>query len=80
LGEQKIVIFDLDGTLYQTETVSVAATKHAFKELNLKIPDEKLILKHFGETTEDYCKNLYPEGSLNKRHELAKQIRKKEKK
>ncbi len=74
MEEEKLVIFDLDGTLYQTELVSIAATKKAFNDMNLSIPDEEVVMKHFGEMTENFCKSIYPAGSCSEWEKLAKLI------
>ena len=49
-----IVIFDLDGTLFRTETVTVPAVREAFAHFALAPPSQNEICSCFGRTTEEY--------------------------
>ena len=49
-----LVIFDLDGTLFRTETASVPAVHQAFLDFGLSSPDLSSILDCFGRTTEEF--------------------------
>jgi phosphoglycolate phosphatase-like HAD superfamily hydrolase len=61
---QKIgLIFDLDGTLFKVETVTVPAVKAAFKSLNLVPPAKNRILSGIGKVTARFYEDLLPEGS-----------------
>ncbi len=57
---EKLVIFDNDGTLYKTESVSVEAIQKAFQDLNLSIPTAEEILSLVGETMESFCEKILP--------------------
>jgi phosphoglycolate phosphatase len=70
--KNKLIIFDLDGTLFTTEDVTIAAINKAFSKMNLDIPSKDLISKHFGEMTDQLCRNLYPEGTKEEIDELSK--------
>ena len=41
---KKLIIFDLDGTLYKTDTVLLKAIEKAFNNLHLTSPDKNNIL------------------------------------
>ncbi|MDY7109584.1 MAG: HAD family hydrolase [Planctomycetota bacterium] len=49
-----ILIFDLDGTLFRTETVTVPAVRGAFAAHGLTPPEEGEIAALIGTSTEDY--------------------------
>ncbi len=51
-------IFDLDGTLFRSETVTVPAVKDAFKKFGLSPPSKRLILSGIGKVTERFYKEL----------------------
>jgi len=68
----KLIIFDLDGTLFTTEDVTIAAIKKAFSKMELDIPAEDIISNHFGEMTTQICKSLFPEGNKKEIDELSK--------
>ncbi|MCK4718658.1 MAG: HAD family hydrolase [Thermoplasmata archaeon] len=61
------VVFDVDGTLYDTRKVSIAAVLHAEEEMGqrhgiiLPMPSEKRIVGMFGERPEDIFRALLPE-------------------
>lgn len=63
----ELLIFDMDGTLYKTECVSVDASlrgiKRVYEEngINLPLPTPAHIMSHIGKRTEDYYKSLLPE-------------------
>ncbi|MGM0446108.1 MAG: HAD hydrolase-like protein [Bacillota bacterium] len=70
--KNKLIIFDLDGTLFTTKDVTIAAVQKAFSEMNLDIPAKDIISKHFGEMTDQLCRNLYQEGTEKEINELSK--------
>ena len=45
---EAVLIFDLDGTLFQTESVTVPAVQDSFRDAGLQIPDSALILGFIG--------------------------------
>ncbi len=55
---KKIVIFDLDGTLFMTESVTVPAALMAFSENNITNIDEIDIIANIGEKSKDFINNL----------------------
>lgn len=73
--KEKLVIFDNDGTLYKTESVSVEAIQKAFQDLNLSIPTAEEILSLVGETMESFCEKILPDKSLDIHKRLAERIR-----
>lgn len=40
---KKAAFFDFDGTLANTEKLSVLATQQAFKQANLPVPERKIL-------------------------------------
>ncbi len=75
--EKKLIIFDLDGTLYKTEEVSVPALKEAFSQFNI-IVSEETILNQFGEPTDQIIENLVPEEKSDRKDEVKRAIVEKE--
>lgn len=59
------LIFDLDGTLFRVETVSVPAVKAAFKSLSLAPPTKNRILSGIGKVTQRFYQELLPESKRN---------------
>ena len=55
------VIFDLDGTLYDTEKVSIEALQTALSEFNIKDVTDDEIRNQFGEVTDTIVRNLVPD-------------------
>jgi len=49
-----ILIFDLDGTLFRTETITVPAVREAFAAHGLAPPPDQEICSYFGRTAEEY--------------------------
>jgi len=72
-----LIIFDLDGTLYKTEEVSVPALKEAFSQFGI-ILSEKTILNQFGEPTDQIIENLVPEEKMELRDQVKEAIVQKE--
>ncbi|MFP3871416.1 MAG: HAD family hydrolase [Candidatus Natronoplasma sp.] len=73
----KLAIFDLDGTLYKTEEVSVPALKRSFSKFGIELTEEQ-ILGQFGEPTEQIIKNLTPESKIHLKDEIEEEIAKNE--
>jgi phosphoglycolate phosphatase-like HAD superfamily hydrolase len=49
-----VLIFDLDGTLFHTETVTVPAAREAFEAHGLAPPDDEAICSFIGRTSSEY--------------------------
>ncbi|HPO12759.1 MAG TPA: HAD family hydrolase [Candidatus Hydrogenedentes bacterium] len=49
-----LIIFDVDGTLFRTELVTVPAVQRTFANHGLPIPDHETIQAFFGKPVEDY--------------------------
>jgi phosphoglycolate phosphatase len=49
-----LLIFDLDGTLFQAHTVSIPATQETFRAFGLPVPPTEEILPFFGRPTADW--------------------------
>lgn len=49
-----LLIFDIDGTLFQTQLVTIPAVQRTFADFGLPIPDEKTIRSFFGRPVEEY--------------------------
>lgn len=67
------MIFDVDGTLFQTELIAIAAfqdTLHKLKEEGVysgDIPDKETVMSWFGMTTTDLWEKLLPEADSEQR-------------
>ncbi len=75
--DKKLVVFDLDGTLYKTEIVSVPALKEAFEKFDIKLSKD-VILNQFGEPTEQIIRNLVPEEKYHLNGQIEQAIVEKE--
>ncbi len=54
MGASKLIIFDVDGTLFQTQYVTVPAVQQAFTSFGLAVPAAEDICSFFGKTVEAY--------------------------
>ncbi len=54
MAEQALIIFDIDGTLLQTDRVTVPAVQQTFAAHGLPVPDAATICSFFGKPVEDY--------------------------
>ncbi len=54
VNAKALIIFDVDGTLFQTERVTVPAVQRTFAEHGLPVPDAETIRAFFGKPVEDY--------------------------
>lgn len=76
--KEGLIIFDLDGTLIETELISVRAMREALEESQLTVPDDDLIKGLIGKLPEECCQVLAPQGNEQEQRELANLIRRKE--
>lgn len=53
-----LIVFDIDGTLFQTERVTVPAVQRTFSEYGLTEPDADTICSFFGRPVEEYLQWL----------------------
>lgn len=51
---QALIIFDIDGTLLQTQRVTIPAVQQTFAAHGLHVPDDATICSFFGRPVEDY--------------------------
>ena len=54
MSKLALVIFDIDGTLLQTDLVTVPAVQRTFADYGLPEPDVETICSFFGQPVEDY--------------------------
>ena len=57
-----LLIFDLDGTLFQAKPVVLLAVRRLFEELGLPVPDEGAVLKNAGRGAAAMLAAVLPEG------------------
>ncbi|WP_157729663.1 HAD family hydrolase [Tumebacillus algifaecis] len=74
------VIFDVDGTLYQTEKVAVPAFRSAFQYMQEAghyrgpIPSEDIIISCFGMTIPEVWETLLPDASMDIRDQANERV------
>ena len=61
------VIFDVDGTLFQTEKVLLPAFRRTFDQLGRTCPSEEDLLNVFGMTIPELWETLLPDADMNER-------------
>jgi phosphoglycolate phosphatase-like HAD superfamily hydrolase len=49
-----LIIFDIDGTLLETQRVTVPAVQRTFARYGLAVPDEEVICSFFGKSVQEY--------------------------
>lgn len=54
MAKTALIIFDIDGTLFQTDRVTVPAVQRTFADYGLPVPDAETICSFFGAPVEDY--------------------------
>lgn len=72
---EKLVIFDLDGTLYKTEMTFPDAVGKACEEFSLPVPDRQILLSMLGETSEVVLRRLMPGVADDVRDDFRSRIR-----
>lgn len=60
---KQLVVFDLDGTLNQTNLYAVDAVRYALRDLGVTGISDAVICSHFGSRPEDYVKSYFPDGN-----------------
>ena len=70
-----LAIFDLDGTIYKTESVSLAAIHSAIIDKGLEDKSDEEIKSLFGFTTPELCTALFPNIGQELLNELFDQVR-----
>lgn len=68
------VVFDMDGTLYKTESSTVPACRRALAALGLPCPPVETLLGWIGDPSEVFCRRLAPGISETDLGLLARQI------
>ena len=72
--EHALVIFDLDGTLYRTESSFLETMMRTYRAHGVVPPPEREILALVGETFETFLEWLKPQGFAPAIQDLAKEI------
>ena len=54
------IIFDLDGTLFQTRFSAINAIQYLCNELGLPQIDEGIIIQNIGKRTDDFLRSIFP--------------------
>jgi len=62
MNDNALCIFDLDGTLYRTETSFVPTMRRVFEEFDVPYPGDEKILAQVGETYTTFLRWLVSEG------------------
>ncbi len=73
-----LLIFDLDGTLFRTETVTVPAVRQGFNDLNLPVPRTEDIHSFFGKPADVFNHWIRSQYSPDKANELIDSIERRE--
>ena len=73
--DKPMAVFDMDGTLYKTECVSLRAVHSAIHDAGLPDTDDDTIRSLFAYTTPDLCAMLFPELGPEALHALSESVR-----
>lgn len=71
----RLAIFDLDGTVFKTESLYLEAFRRATEDLNLEKKPDNQIIAHFAYTTPEMCRKLYPETDTATQSALSERVR-----
>ncbi|MGI5959479.1 MAG: HAD family hydrolase [Massiliimalia sp.] len=69
---KKLIVFDLDGTLNQTNLYAVEAVRMALADFGVTGYTDEEIQSHFGERPADYTKTYFPNASEEVRNNFLK--------
>jgi len=69
-----LIIFDLDGTLFQTKPCDIAAVNHLFEELELKKIENNVIINNIGKRTSEFLTSILPDNI--KQQDVCERFRK----
>lgn len=72
--KKNLVVFDVDGTLYKTDSVSVFAAQKALEDMNLEVLDGNIIRSYFGDKSDVFCRKIAPGIPASRLKELAEKI------
>jgi len=72
---KKLVICDLDGTLYKAEYTFLPAVRTALEDMHAPVPPEEFILELLAFSPAEFVPRLLPKGSPEDRNMLASRIR-----
>lgn len=65
MNRLKAVVFDADGTLFDTFELIVSAYRHVAETHNLRVPTSDEIHAQLGRSLPDIFKHFYPDGDIN---------------
>lgn len=71
----KLVIFDMDGTIFDTERLGLKCWKEAFKQLNIPVP-EKVLYNKIGLNSKDSKELMKKESGIDFDYDAVKKLKK----
>lgn len=75
LKDVKLLIFDLDGTLFQTIGPETESVKMSLRDMGLEVDNlEEKVKGYIGKTTEESYKSLLPSDQLHRWEELEEKV------
>lgn len=75
LNDVKLLIFDLDGTLFQTIGPETESVKMSLRDMGLEVDNlEEKVKGYIGKTTEESYKSLLPSDQLHRWEELEEKF------
>ena len=57
-----LLVFDLDGTLYEAKAVYFRVAYRLLSELGIDVPDEETLLRYTGRNLSEFFRNVLPDG------------------